>query len=108
MAALGQTVQLTATALQANGQAVPGAVIRWSSSNPAALEVSDTGLVTALANGTATITAATAGAASTEVSDTSAGRVEQVATSISISPESWPRQEVWIGARRQFTAAIRG
>jgi hypothetical protein len=107
MAALGQTVQLTATALQANGQAVPGAVIRWSSSNPAALEVSDTGLVTALANGTATITAATAGAASTEVSDTSAGRVEQVATSISISPESWPRQEVWIGARRQFTADVR-
>lgn len=107
MAALGQTAQLTATALQANGQAVPDAVIRWSSSNPAALEVSDTGLVTARANGTATITAATTGAASAEVTDTSAGRVEQIAVSLSISPESWPEEEVWIGARRQFTADVR-
>jgi hypothetical protein len=107
MAALGQTVQLTATALDANGQAVSGAVIRWTSSNPAALEVSATGLVTARANGAGTISAITAGAASSEVGDTSAARVEQVPVSMSISPESWPKAQVWIGARRQFTADVR-
>src|SRR5678815_2875497 len=82
-AALGQTVQLTATALDANGQAVPSAAMRWASSNPAALEVSDTGLVTARANGAGTITAATAGAAS-DVTDSSQGSVEQVPVALSI------------------------
>jgi hypothetical protein len=107
MAALGQTVQLTATALDANGQAVPDAVIRWSSSNPAALEVSDTGLVIARANGTGTIAAATSGAPNSEVTDTSAARVEQVPVSMSISPAGWPKEDAWIGARRQFTADVR-
>jgi hypothetical protein len=107
MAALGQTMQLTATALDANGQTVPGAVIRWSSSNPAALEVSDTGLVTARANGAGTITAASAGSGAADVTDTSEALVEQVPVSMSIVPESWPKAEAWIGARRQFTADVR-
>ena len=82
-------------------------MIRWTSSNPAALEVSDTGLVTARANGEGTITAAATVAGPIEVSDRSDARVQQVPVSLSITPESWPKEEAWIGARRQFTADVR-
>jgi starch-binding outer membrane protein, SusD/RagB family len=58
---LGATVQLTATALDENG--TPLAVqplFRWLSSNPSVATVDANGLVTSVANGSATITARTA------------------------------------------------
>ncbi len=53
----GQTVQLTATAKNRKGAVVTGVVFTWSSSAPAVATVSSTGLVTAVAPGTATISA---------------------------------------------------
>lgn len=55
--ALAQTEQLTVTARTADGQTIASPVVTWSSSNPSAVSVSTAGLITALARGTATITA---------------------------------------------------
>ena len=57
LTALGATVQLTAEAFDANGHAVAGADFSWESSDIAVATVDATGLVTAVAEGTATITA---------------------------------------------------
>ena len=63
LAALGATVQLTAEALDANGHAVPSATFSWESSDTSVATVDASGLVTAVANGSATITV-TAGSVS--------------------------------------------
>jgi hypothetical protein len=54
---IGQTVQLTAVARDANGNDLTGRTVTWSSSAPAVASVSPTGLVTAVATGGATISA---------------------------------------------------
>ncbi len=53
----GATVQLSATASDAAGKAVTGKSVAWSSSSTSVATVSATGLVTAVAAGTATIRA---------------------------------------------------
>jgi hypothetical protein len=56
--AVGQTVQLTDTVRNHLGVPRPGVPVAWSSSNPAAATIdASTGLVTAVADGTTTITA---------------------------------------------------
>jgi serine/threonine protein kinase len=57
----GETAQLRATPRDANGAALPGRRTSWVSSNPAVANVSSAGRLTALAPGTATITAASGG-----------------------------------------------
>jgi len=59
----GDTLRLVAEAFDANGHRVEGAQFDWSSSAVAVARVNESGLVTAVAEGTATITA-TAGSAS--------------------------------------------
>ena len=54
---VGQTVQLTATALDKKGTVVSDVTFTWASSAPSVATVNATGLVTAVAAGTATITA---------------------------------------------------
>src|SRR2546428_5560242 len=54
----GQTVQLTATPKDANGNVLNGRTVTWTSSNGGVATVNGTGLVTAVAAGTAIITAA--------------------------------------------------
>ena len=60
---LGQTVQLSAEAFDADGAVVAGAAFSWSSSDASVASVDGTGLVTTAALGSATITAASGGAA---------------------------------------------
>src|SRR2546430_5747497 len=59
--AAGQTVQLTATAKDANGNTLSGRVVTWSSGNTSAATVNGSGLVTGVAAGSATITATSEG-----------------------------------------------
>lgn len=59
----GATVQLQATARDASGNAVTGNPVTWSTSSTAVATVNTTGLVTAVAPGSATITATIAGVA---------------------------------------------
>ena len=78
-ATLGDTLRLSAVVVDANGHAVPGLSVSWSTSNPAVAAIDDGGLLTATGNGTAIITAtALSAGGSTRV------EVEQVAASMSV------------------------
>ena len=80
LAALGATVRLSAEARDQNGNVMAGAALTWSSVNAAVAAVDGSGLVTAVANGTAAITA-TAGSASGSVTVTVVQEVSEVALS---------------------------
>ena len=60
-----ETQQLTATLKDATGQALSGKTLTWTSSAPAQATVSNSGLVTAVSGGTATITATSEGKSGT-------------------------------------------
>ena len=75
---LGETIQLTATVRNDKGVPVSGQVT-WSSADPTVATVSSNGLVTAIGNGEATLTAT-----SGSLSATASATVEQVPTGLSI------------------------
>ena len=62
---VGQSVQLSATPKDANGNALTGRAVTWSSSNTSVANVDGSGLVTAAAAGSATITATSEGRSGT-------------------------------------------
>ena len=96
---IGQTVRLTAVVLDQNGQPVPGAVVAWSSNNVNVATVSSQGLVMAVSNGTATITARS-GNASQNVTVT----VRQTVGRIMVDPDMATLMA--IGETVQLTAAV--
>jgi hypothetical protein len=61
--ALGETVDLVATVFDQYDEEVPGAEVQWATTHPTIASVSSAGLVTALADGAATIVATYAGVA---------------------------------------------
>ena len=81
--ALGDTVHVTATMLDQNGQVMADAPVIWSSSDAAVAAVVETGLVTAVSNGAATVTAASGRAVGSV-----AVVVEQVVAEVRVSPDS--------------------
>ena len=81
LSALGATVQLSAEVRDQNGQVMAGAVVAWSSGNASVATVDAAGLVTAMANGAATVTA-TSGSASGSATVT----VEQSVRAVTVSP----------------------
>ena len=62
---LADTTQLTATVTDANGETFSGATVTWASSDTTKATVSSAGLVTSVADGTATITAESGSASAT-------------------------------------------
>lgn len=58
---VGGTQQLTAVLADASGNTLTGRVVTWSSSSPSTATVSSAGLLTAVAVGTATVTASSEG-----------------------------------------------
>ena len=96
---IGETVQLTATVLDQNGQSVSDAVVAWSSGDEEVATVSGQGLVTAVGNGLAVITAR-AGSASATASVT----VRQTVVSITIDPDMATLMS--IGQTVQLTASV--
>ena len=81
LTALGDTVRLAAQVVDQNGQPMAGAMVAWSSGNASVAAVDASGLVTAVAKGTATITAASGG-----VSGTASVTVTQALDSVAVSP----------------------
>ena len=89
LTALGATVQLSAEVRDQNGQVMAGATVTWASSNAAVATVGASGLVTAVANGSATITA-TAGSVS-------GSAIVSVAQDISVVAVAPDRARVLVG-----------
>lgn len=79
LTAVGATTQLTARVIDNRGADMPGAGVTWRSDTPAVLQVSASGLVTAAAAGTGTVTA-TAGQVSGSLQIT----VDQIATGLDL------------------------
>jgi plastocyanin/uncharacterized protein YjdB len=96
----GRTQQFTATPRDSNTNTVSGATVVWSSTNAAAASVSPTGLVTAVANGTAQIQA-TSGTATGSASVT----VNIVIASLTLAPTS--RTFTRIGQPQTFAPTAR-
>ena len=99
---VGETKGFVATALDQDGNAMPGIDIAWSSSDPTVGTIDDDGVFTALAAGTATVTAASgdiAGTATVTVSDE-----EPVLTSLNVTP---PRATLAAGDSLKFIVTAR-
>ena len=76
---LGNTFQLTATGLDANGHVTGSTAFVWTSADESVVAVSHAGLITAVANGTTDVTATVQdGSASASVSVTVAQRARNV------------------------------
>ena len=80
LSAIGATVQLSADVRDQNGQPMPGVAVSWGSADPAVAAVGASGLVTAVAPGSATLTA-TAGAATGSATVT----VDQAVSAVSVT-----------------------
>ena len=66
----GDTLRLSASVVDGQGQPVPGAVVRWTTADAMVASVDDVGQLTAVAAGTTTVTAAAAFGASADVTVT--------------------------------------
>jgi len=97
---VGQTLQLTATAFDADGNPLSGRAVTWASSDPAVASVSGSGLVLGLVAGSATITATSEGQSGTlEVS------VKDVPVAlVTVSPAS---ASILLGTTRQLSAVTK-
>ncbi len=96
---VGQTVQLTATPRDSNGNALSGRVVTWSSSTPSVATVSGGGLVTGVAAGSSTITAASEGKSGTaSVAVTAAPTLVRII----LSPDT---ATVYVGKTKQFSVS---
>src|SRR5438094_367048 len=93
----GQTVQLTATPRDADGAPLSGRTVTWSSSNTAVATVSNSGLVSAVTPGSATITAASEGKSGTSTITVTPVPV----ASVDVTP---PSASVQAGQTVQLTA----
>ncbi len=96
---LGRTVQFAAEARRSNNEPIAAATIGWSSNNPGVASVSGTGLVTAVANGSAEIRASSSGIESLARTVT----VAQVADAVAITPATVAFGA--LGSTRQLAAS---
>lgn len=96
--AIGGSQQLIASAFDVSGAPLTGRSVIWSSSNSAVASVSSLGLVTAVAPGTATITASVEGRTATASVTVSPPPV----ATVRLAP---PNANIVVGAVQQFTAS---
>jgi len=97
--AVGATLQLSASALDANGTVMSDRAISWTTSNAGISDVNGSGLVTGVAAGTATITATSEGKSSNATIT-----VTQVVARVDLNPSSVSLQA---GQSRQLVAVAR-
>ena len=95
-ASLGETVQLSAVVLDRQGTAMAGAGVTWASSAPSVATVGETGLVTAVGNGSAVVTATFGW-----ISGSATVTVAQAPASVAVTP---PASTVEAGATVRLAA----
>ncbi len=98
---VGVSQQLTMTVRDSVGAPLTGRVATWSSSNTAVASVGATGLVTAVAEGTATLTVMVEGARATAL--VSVGPLPAAVTSLTVSPNTY---SLVIGQTRTLTPVV--
>ncbi len=96
LTALGETVQFTAVAKDADGRTIAGRTFTWTSSATGVATVTAAGLATALDNGTTTVRGTTAG-----VSGSASLTVSQAVATLEVTP---PLATLTPGETRQLTA----
>ncbi|HEY0527696.1 MAG TPA: Ig-like domain-containing protein [Gemmatimonadaceae bacterium] len=101
---IGSTVQLSATTRDANNVVLTGRVVSWSSATPAVATVSSTGLVTAVAAGTASVTATSEGKVGSTNVTVAAPPPTPVVTTVTVSPASASVDE---GSTVTLTATVK-
>ena len=97
---VGQSTQLTATLTDSVGNVLSGRVVTWASSNTGVATVSAQGSVTAVAAGSATITATSegkSGSAAVTISNVAVG-------SVAVQPQG---PGILVGANVQLSATVR-
>ncbi len=94
---VGSTAQAVATTKDAAGRVLTGRVVEWSSDNTAAATVSNTGLVSAVAGGSARIIATSEGQSGSWSLTVAASLVVSVTMSLASTP-------IAVGSRTQATA----
>src|SRR5882724_552770 len=99
---VGQTVQLTATPKDANGNALSGRTVTWSSNNTSVGTVNPSGLVTGVVAGSTTITATSEGQSGTAAVTVTAGPLPVASVTVSPAPASVP-----VGQAVQLTATTK-
>ena len=93
----GDTLRLVAEMFDENGHAVEGAEFSWSSSNASVARVDGSGLVTGVAEGTASITAAAGGALGTaEITVEHLDRAALVALYEATDGPNWVNNDNWL------------
>lgn len=97
---VGVTQQLSASPMDRHGRRLAGRAVSWTTSDETVAAVSPTGLVTAVANGHATVSAVSDG-----VTGTISLTVAQTAASVVVAPDSATFDA--LGATRQLTATAR-
>jgi uncharacterized protein YjdB len=95
--AAGLTQQFTASGNYSDGSSKPPSSVTWATSDPSLATVSTTGLVTAVKQGTVTVTATSSGISGGAPLTVGAPELK----SISVSPQN---EVVTVGASQQFTA----
>ena len=100
IASLRATQQFSAIAHDQNGQPMTGKVFEWRSSNPAVATVSPSGMVTAVGDGSAMITAR-----SENVTGTANVMVSRTAGNVAVAPATASLSA--LGATQQFSANAR-
>ncbi len=102
--ALGRTAQLVVVVTGSNGSPITAPTVTWTSLSPGVATVSGTGLVTAVANGSANITATSGTITSASVTVTV---TQVVATVVVTSTSATPDTLVTATRTRQFTGTTR-
>jgi uncharacterized protein YjdB len=97
---VSQSTQMTATPKDANGNALSGRAVTWSSSDPTVATIDNQGKLTAVAAGTTTITATSEGKSGTAAITISTSAVG----SVSVQP---PTPSVVQGTSVQLTAIVK-
>jgi uncharacterized protein YjdB len=100
---IGSTVQLAAVARDAAGNILTGRTVAWSSDNQAIATVSESGLVSGIAAGAATITAASEGVSATAAVTVTPQPPPPVA-SVTVAPAT---ASIVAGETRQLAATLR-
>lgn len=110
--AAGDTVRLSAEAFDGNGHAVAGAEFAWSSSDLSVALVDDSGLVTGVADGRATITAAAGSASGTaEITVENPDRAALAAFYEATNGPDWTNSRDWLSSeplRRWYGTEVDG